>query len=105
MVSAERARLGVALGQNVHRPATDEPLCGEFQRGRPISFRLVLAASQEAYAVVLVADDPAVGDRSAIDVSCQVFEHLSRVALAVGRSLNEEIPIWAKDVCLRSGNA
>ena len=70
VVSTEATGLGVALRQNVHGPATDEFLAGEFERARRVSFRLVFAPSPESDAVVFVADDAAVGDGSARHVAC-----------------------------------
>ena len=73
--------------------ATDELLSGKFELARAISLGLVLAPSPEGHTVVFVAKDPAVGDRSARHVACQVLQHLIWVTLAVRRYLNEDIPI------------
>ena len=78
--------------------ATDELLAQEFELAKAIPCGLVLAACPKGDAAVLVADDTTVGDRSAGQVTRQVFQYLNRVALAVGRSLDEDIPIRLGDL-------
>jgi hypothetical protein len=78
--------------------AADELLAGEFQRARPISLGLVLAPRPESHVVVLVADDPAVGDGAARHVTGQILQHLLRVAFAPGRSLDEDIPFRLRNL-------
>jgi len=87
VVAAEAARTGIALRKNVHRPATDELFSRKFERPKTIPLGFVFAPSPKRDPAVLVAQDPAVGDRTAAQVAGQVFQQLMGVAFALRRAL------------------
>ena len=84
---------GCSPGAECASPSAGRTPCPGVRRARRIARGLVLAPGPEGDAAVLVTDDAAVGDRSARQVARQILQHLDRIALAMGRSLDEHIPV------------
>ena len=58
-----------------------------------VAVGLVFAARPEGHPTVVVRDQSAIRDRAARQIPSQVLQHLCRVALAVGRTFDEDVPI------------
>src|SRR3954469_18650187 len=72
MPKAEVANLVQALGQNVLKEATHEFLTGDADGSPSVRFTMLVANGD---GLVVKADDAAVGDGDAEDVSSQIVEH------------------------------
>ncbi len=81
----------------MHRPAAYE--FGALQRKRlwPIAACLVFAARPEGDHAIVVRDQPPVRDGAAGHVRRQVFQHVRRLAPAVGRPFHENVPIGSTE--------
>ena len=98
MVAAVASRSGVALGQNVHRPATYELRASQANFHTRVASGLVFATCPERHDSILVRDQTQVRNRTARDITRQVLQHVCRFALAVGRAFHEHVPIRGREL-------